>query len=321
MKSIKRFAILCLSAALAFSLAAPAAAASNSMTIDTPYTDMPASITISGYDSQKLITVSFPTGEQVKNYVFYASSPVRVDFNSEFYAESIQWVSDMQPAPDGSYYQGSNAVVADIQQDVRKIRYEEAQDGLRAHFLPGNYGIIRNAGTYKVMVDSIGMAQCIIVMKGGNSNNQTPALYSEPNLTVDGTDAYSILHNNIAAFNINGNNYMKLRMIAQLVNKTPKQFSVDWDSANSAISLASGKPYTAVGQENAAELVRFTDVLTNTSPVTVYANGKKISLIAYSIYGNNYIKLRDIASAMDFGITWDAASQTVGIDTSKGYNG
>jgi hypothetical protein len=39
----------------------------------------------------------------------------------------------------------------------------------------------------------------------------------------------------------------------------------------------------------------------------------------YNIDGNNYMKLREIASRINFGVTWNADSQTIRIDTSVGY--
>ena len=50
-----------------------------------------------------------------------------------------------------------------------------------------------------------------------------------------------------------------------------------------------------------------------------YLDGEKISLIAYLIGGNNYVKLRDIGRAVDFGVTYDAATNSVCIDSAQHY--
>jgi len=52
---------------------------------------------------------------------------------------------------------------------------------------------------------------------------------------------------------------------------------------------------------------------------TVLVNGKSIAFDAYNINGNNYFKLRDIARAFNIGITWDRATNTIGIDISMDY--
>ena len=40
---------------------------------------------------------------------------------------------------------------------------------------------------------------------------------------------------------------------------------------------------------------------------TFYLDGEKIDLTAYLIGGSNYVRLRDIGRAVDFGVTYDAA--------------
>ena len=119
------------------------------------------------------------------------------------------------------------------------------------------------------------------------------------------------------AYNINGNNYFKLRDLALAVNNTEKNFEVTWDAKSNAINLISNKPYTAVG----GELVKGDGKGKAATPTTskIYKDGKQISLTAYNINGNNYFKLRDIAKAFDIGVTWDGKTNTVSIDTSKSY--
>ena len=119
------------------------------------------------------------------------------------------------------------------------------------------------------------------------------------------------------AYNINGNNYFKLRDLAQAVNNTPKSFEVEWDGAKNAINLISNKAYTPVGGELANGDGK-TKVATPTTS-KIFKDGKEISLTAYNINGNNYFKLRDLAKAFDIGVTWDGKTNTVGIDTSIGY--
>jgi len=55
------------------------------------------------------------------------------------------------------------------------------------------------------------------------------------------------------AYNIGGNNYFKLRDLAYTLSGTEKQFEVEWDAANNAINLVTGKPYTVIGGEMASK--------------------------------------------------------------------
>lgn len=64
-----------------------------------------------------------------------------------------------------------------------------------------------------------------------------------------------------------------------------------------------------------------TTVLTATpSTQTFHINGQSIQFEAYSIHGNNFVKLRDIGKAVDFGVDYDAATNTVYISSSQPYH-
>jgi len=119
------------------------------------------------------------------------------------------------------------------------------------------------------------------------------------------------------AYTINNNNYFKLRDLAQAVNKTDKNFEVTWDGKNNAINLISNAPYTPAGGELSKGDGKAKAATLSTSKI--FKDGKEISLTAYTINGNNYFKLRDIAKAFDIGVTWDGTTNTVGIDTNIGY--
>ena len=51
----------------------------------------------------------------------------------------------------------------------------------------------------------------------------------------------------------------------------------------------------------------------------IYVNGARVSMTAYAIDGNNYVKLRDIGQAVDFGVTYAAATNSVYIDSDAPY--
>ncbi|MDR1574019.1 MAG: hypothetical protein LBS24_06885 [Clostridiales Family XIII bacterium] len=119
------------------------------------------------------------------------------------------------------------------------------------------------------------------------------------------------------AYNINDNNYFKLRDLAFTLSGTEKQFEVGWDSANNAIALTSGKAYTSVGGEMEGKGADDKTAAPTSSKIIL--DSKEVSLTAYNIGGNNYFKLRDIGAAFDFGVDWDGAKNTIVIDTSKSY--
>jgi hypothetical protein len=110
-------------------------------------------------------------------------------------------------------------------------------------------------------------------------------------------------------YNINGNNYFKLRDLAMVLDGTESSFEVGWDDKENAISLEAGKAYTAVGGElNIAQETFTEDALLSTS--TIFLDGEEVELTAYLINGNNYF---------DFEVTWDGETNTIGIDSTSGY--
>jgi len=123
---------------------------------------------------------------------------------------------------------------------------------------------------------------------------------------------------NFEAYAIKDSNYFKLRDLAMVVNGTTKSFSIGLDSARNAIELTTGKAYSPVGGElTGSDKPAVKQATVTTS--TLYVNGKEVSVTAYNIGGSNYFKLRDIAAAIDFAVTWDANLNKVGINTEKGY--
>ncbi|WP_059053121.1 stalk domain-containing protein [Paenibacillus senegalimassiliensis] len=121
------------------------------------------------------------------------------------------------------------------------------------------------------------------------------------------------------AYNINNNTFFKLRDIAMAVNGTEKGFEVGWDGDHNAISLSSGEAYTPQGGELAVTTKPAAKKAT-LSTAKLYLDEEEVQLTAYTIGGNNYFKLRDLAEALDITITFEAATNTIGIDTTEQSN-
>lgn len=116
------------------------------------------------------------------------------------------------------------------------------------------------------------------------------------------------------AYNINKNNYFKLRDLAFVLSGTEAQFNVEWKNA---VAMTSGQPYIPVG----GEMAEGNGINKIAKPTTsaVLLNGSPIELTAYNINQNNYFKLRDIGKLFNFGVRWDSARQAVVIQTDEPY--
>lgn len=60
-------------------------------------------------------------------------------------------------------------------------------------------------------------------------------------------------------------------------------------------------------------------VLAERSSGKITVDGKAVEMEGYQIDGHNYFKLRDVAQAVGFGVTWNNTTGTVEIDTGSGY--
>lgn len=117
-------------------------------------------------------------------------------------------------------------------------------------------------------------------------------------------------------YNIADSNYFKLRDIAYVLNGTGSQFSVGFDAQSNSIALSKGQAYQAAGGE--MELGQGSGtVQAQPSSQTVLVDGNAVSLQAYNIGGSNYFKLRDLGTALNFGVEWNQDSQTVEIVSAK----
>ncbi|MGO5029393.1 hypothetical protein [Candidatus Agathobaculum pullicola] len=137
------------------------------------------------------------------------------------------------------------------------------------------------------------------------------AVVSSHKVTVDGEPV------SLAAYEIGGNNYFKLRDLAQALSGTAAQFEVAWNGAAQRIDLTAHTAYTPVGGELAA--LPTGSKAAALTKASVYLGDTALELTAYEIGGNNYFKLRDLGAALDFAVQWDGAAQTVAIDTDAPY--
>lgn len=150
------------------------------------------------------------------------------------------------------------------------------------------------------------------------------------------SDSRIILGNgawDLDAYNINDNNYFKLRDIAFLLswNNNVKTFDVIWDGEKNGVNIVKGANYTPVGGECGGynveldnwESVNYKrpDGAQKAVPTSsdIYVDGVKTGFTVYNINDNNYFKLRDIAKTMGFAVIWDEEANSIVIDLTKDY--
>ena len=53
----------------------------------------------------------------------------------------------------------------------------------------------------------------------------------------------------------------------------------------------------------------------------IFVDGAEVQMEAYTINGNNYVKLRDIGERVGFNVYWDSANHCVQVESGKPYTG
>lgn len=151
-----------------------------------------------------------------------------------------------------------------------------------------------------------------IKFKYGSILLENYAYPSNSKLIVNGNEV------SCGAYKIIGNNYFKIRDIAQMLKGTNAQFSVEWDDNLKAINLVSGGIYQSLGNELAAVPIKDKKTA-KFPPPSLYKDGIAEVVRSYNIDGSNYFKLRDIGMIFNFYIGWDEATNCITIDTTKPY--
>ena len=136
-------------------------------------------------------------------------------------------------------------------------------------------------------------------------------------------------------YNVGGSNYVRIRDIAAAMKTTKKPFNVLWAIAgqytDKNIYLVKDTPYngeikqavskTSTIQKDIAPLCITTPeemqkVLSNPY---IHHGLYSTSFRSLIINDETFVKLRDIGECFDFNINWDSNTNTIVIDSSKGY--
>lgn len=185
----------------------------------------------------------------------------------------------------------------------------------------GNYYMV-----FTPFIDGEETTQYHIVVDNTDDINTYPSYLRNNGLSVPSiktviptTDTVFVDGNQIIldAYQIDDGNYVKLRDIAAAINGTSKQFAVEWNQDNQAITLISGIAYTPIGGELTAGDGSYHVYTPSTSTLSI--DGHTVEQPSYLIDDNHYFKLSDMGEIFDFDVTWDDENNTITLDTISGY--
>ncbi len=119
----------------------------------------------------------------------------------------------------------------------------------------------------------------------------------------------------IAGYLINGNNYFKIRDLAAALKNTSSRFDVSYDKEREAVKIIFGGKYEG-SEGDLKPLVKGTKKALE-SPQVIFKDEEPLKVSIYSIDGNNYLKLRDLANVLNFSVKYDNARSVVEIFTKE----
>ena len=109
-------------------------------------------------------------------------------------------------------------------------------------------------------------------------------------------------------YNVDGDNYFKLRDIAYLLRNTSYACSVDFSTPLLTVWVRPGGTYTPNGDEMVSGV---NDASTcKSSQWLLLVNGMYRSCSVYNIGGNNFFRLRDLGNIIGFSVDYDAATNS-----------
>lgn len=134
-------------------------------------------------------------------------------------------------------------------------------------------------------------------------------LPTDQNITLDGNKV------EIQGYNIDGNNYFKLRDVAALLADSDVSFNVSFNSEKNAVEITRNENYKKLDTD--LLIKKDNEVKSQKSYQKVYLDEELTPYDVYLINGNNYFKLRDLGKTLGFYVDFNDDTNTVILKTEK----
>lgn len=112
----------------------------------------------------------------------------------------------------------------------------------------------------------------------------------------------------VSGYNINGNNYFKLRDLADEFSYSANNFDVAWNDNTKQVEIITGKNYSGTEESNGS-VSSTANAVESSSKLII--DGKETKVTAYNINGNNYYKLRDLGEGLKFNVSWQPETDAI----------
>ena len=141
-------------------------------------------------------------------------------------------------------------------------------------------------------------------VKAELNKEELKVVVSPQKITLNGNEV------TIYGYNINGENYFKLRDLAAVLKDTDNKFAVEYK--DNKITLTKGADYTVLDTDQKAVKADAKAELTNDK---VFLADKELDLKAYKLDGSNFYRLKDLGENLGFGVAYDEKTNTVLLTT------
>lgn len=168
-----------------------------------------------------------------------------------------------------------------------------------------NFSILKKISAVIVMASaliSVSYSECM-------ANELKSASPTSSKIYVDGCETY------IQGYNVEFNNYFKLRDLAAALSSTNCKFKVSYDGNYDIISITTGEGpennYTLVDENPSIQPASYTQS-------KIFIDGTEVNPVGYNIKFNNYFKLRDLGELLGFNVEWSEKWNSIYITTDNG---
>lgn len=169
--------------------------------------------------------------------------------------------------------------------EIIEIKYDEANE------VENGIVSLKYYNTWKVFK----------ISKKENANISKQKIYINGNLI------------NFETYNILDNNYVKLRDVVYMIGKYNLKYNITWNEEKQRIDIIGNKNYVTEGNEmkilNSNKVTK--TGIKNTSIIFVDEISRNI--LAYTIDGYNYMKLRDLGNVLNFEVEYNENTNSVNI--------
>jgi len=122
---------------------------------------------------------------------------------------------------------------------------------------------------------------------------------------------------NLRAYSIEGDIFVNLFQVAHALSGTEKQFTLRWSDRNRVLNITEGVPHRTIGVVSPRG--SGSSGLLKPADTKLMINGDEPDAIGYTLSGDIYFALRDIARIFDFCIERFPAENMIDINTSQPF--